>query len=67
MTLTPRLKEILQLMANGQEHKQIADTLHLSCRTVNFHACRIRKRLNALNGPHAVAIGLREGLIHFPE
>lgn len=36
--LTRREREVLDLMILGKVHKEIADALHVSVRTVKFHA-----------------------------
>ncbi|WP_447969211.1 response regulator [Nitrospira sp. M1] len=44
--LTPRQREILQLVAEGRSNKEIAATLSLSLKTVEFHKHRMMRRLN---------------------
>ena len=39
--LTPRQREILQLLAEGHSMKQVAAVLNVSPRTVAFHSCRM--------------------------
>jgi len=39
--LTPRQREVLQLLAEGKSAKEIAKTLHISTRTVEFHKYRM--------------------------
>ena len=36
-TLTPRQREVIQLLAEGKSMKQAADILHVSRRTIGFH------------------------------
>jgi PAS domain S-box-containing protein len=42
--LTPRLEEVLTLIARGYSNKEIADELHISVRTVETHRRAITKR-----------------------
>ncbi|MBI4443578.1 MAG: response regulator transcription factor [Acidobacteria bacterium] len=49
--LTPRQREILQLVAEGRSAKEIADILRVSPRTVEFHKYRLMESL----GLHTVA------------
>ena len=49
--LSHRQREVLQMAAEGQSTKQIADTLGLSPRTVEFHRYRVMKSL----GLHTIA------------
>ncbi len=61
--LTVRQRQVLALVANGRQDKEIALLLGMGRVTVRHHLEQIRQRLGAFNTPHAVAIGLRRGLI----
>jgi DNA-binding NarL/FixJ family response regulator len=65
--LTSRQRQILQLVAEGKQNKEIADVLHVSVKTVEFH----RSRLMAKLGSHTVAdltrLAIQEGLISSPQ
>jgi DNA-binding NarL/FixJ family response regulator len=50
--LTPRLQEVLRLIADGLSTKQIAAQLNITKKTVEFH----RGRLTAKLGIRAVAL-----------
>lgn len=43
--LTPRQREVLQLIAEGRANKEIAALMHLSEKTVEYHKCEIRREL----------------------
>jgi DNA-binding NarL/FixJ family response regulator len=43
--LTPRQREVLQLIAEGRANKEIAALMHLSEKTVEYHKCAIRREL----------------------
>ena len=43
--LTDREREVLQLVTEGRSAKEIADILHLSVKTIEFHKYRMMKRL----------------------
>src|ERR1700758_2169530 len=43
--LTDRQGEILQLIVEGRANKEIADILHLSIKTIEFHRARVMSRL----------------------
>ena len=62
-SLTRRQQEILQLLANGSSTAAAAERLGLSVETVRTHAKGTITRLGARDRTHAVAIGLRAGLI----
>ena len=51
LLLTPRQREILQLVSEGHSAKAIGDGLHISAKTVEFHKAEIMKKLNL----HSVA------------
>jgi DNA-binding NarL/FixJ family response regulator len=61
--LTGRQREILQLIAEGQNTKGIADTLKVSPKTIEYHRLKLMVRLNVHNVPALVRFALREGLI----
>lgn len=61
--LSMREKEVLQLAADGYSNKQIADLLVISCNTVDTHNRSVVFKLSAKNMKHAVAIGIRKGMV----
>lgn len=61
--LTRRQRQILQLLADGESTTVAAGVLGLSDETVKTHTKNIFTRLGARNRAHAVALGLRHGLI----
>ncbi|RLE26323.1 MAG: DNA-binding response regulator [Actinobacteria bacterium] len=61
--LSPREQQVLQLVANGYENKQIATELKLSEATVKTYLRGVFDRLEVSSRAEAVAVGLRLGLI----
>jgi len=61
--LTPREKEVLQMLASGLGNKQIAAYLKISEHTAKFHVASILSKLGASSRTEAVSLGLRRGLI----
>lgn len=61
--LTRRQRQILQLLADGLSTVEAAHRLHLSAETIRAHTKAALARLGARDRTHAVAIGLRSGLI----
>jgi DNA-binding NarL/FixJ family response regulator len=61
--LTPRLLDVLHLVAEGRTTDEIAATLGLSPFTVKNYMERIFERLGARDRAEAVAIALRSGLL----
>jgi len=62
-TLTPRERQILELMAEGLGNKEIAWRLQISEHTVKFHVSSILAKLDASSRTEAVTHGLRRGLL----
>lgn len=62
-TLTPRQREILQLVAEGQSTKAIAKTLDVSIKTVETHRAEIMERLDIHDIAGLVRYAIRTGLI----
>lgn len=61
--LTPRQREILQLIAEGHSTKEIAFTLKLSVKTVETHRAQLMERLRIYDVAGLVRYALRVGLI----
>ncbi|MFQ5813336.1 MAG: LuxR C-terminal-related transcriptional regulator [Anaerolineae bacterium] len=61
--LTPREREVLQLMAQGLPNKAIAKRLHISLHTVKFHVASILGKLGASSRTEAVTLGARRGYV----
>lgn len=62
-TLTPRERQVLDMMAEGLGNKEIAWQLQISEHTVKFHVSSILAKLGASSRTEAVTHGLRRGLI----
>ena len=61
--LTPRQREILQLVAEGHASKEIAQRLGLSYRTVETHRAQIMERLGVHDLAGLVRFAVRVGLV----
>ena len=61
--LTPRQRDVLQLLAEGRQMKEIADVLGLSQKTVEFHKYHIMKSAGLHNNAELVLYALKHGLI----
>lgn len=61
--LTPREKDVLVLLAQGQQNKEIAAELVITERTVKFHISSILAKLGAGNRTEAVRIAVQQGLV----
>ena len=61
--LTPRQREILQLLAEGKSAKEIAGALSLSARTVEFHKYTLMDTLGMENSAELIRFAIKHGLI----
>ena len=61
--LSERQREILQLIAEGKTTKEIALTLELSAKTVEYHRMQLMRRLNIFDIPGLVRFAVRTGLV----
>jgi len=61
--LTPREVDVLRLVAKGNANKEIAAQLSLTEETVKSHIRNILAKLDANDRTHAVAIGVKRGII----
>jgi DNA-binding NarL/FixJ family response regulator len=61
--LTPRQREVLQLLAEGRPMKEIADILKVSEKTIMFHKYHIMESFNLKSNAELVLFALKNGLI----
>jgi len=61
--LTPREREVLELVVTGATNREIAAALYISENTVNFHMKHILAKLHLKNRAQAVAYAIRSGLV----
>jgi DNA-binding NarL/FixJ family response regulator len=61
--LTPRQREILQLIAEGKHTKEIAADLDIGVKTVESHRLQLMERLNIHDIPGLVRYAIRSGLV----
>src|ERR1700720_4109471 len=61
--LTPRQREILQLIAEGKNTKDIASDLDISVKTIESHRLQLMERLNIHDIPGLVRYAIRNGLV----
>lgn len=61
--LTPRQREILQLVAEGKTTKEIAALLHVSVKTVETHRAQLMQRLGIRDIPGLVRHAMKLGLV----
>jgi DNA-binding NarL/FixJ family response regulator len=61
--LTLRQREVLQLLAEGRSAKEVARTLRISTRTVEFHRDRIKELLGIQTTVEMVQYAIRQGIV----
>lgn len=61
--LTPRQREILQLVAEGRTRKEIGAFLHISVKTVEFHKASLMRELDLHNMADLTKYAIEHGLI----
>ena len=61
--LTPREREILQLLAEGKSNKDIATSLNLSLYTVETHRRNMQEKLNLHSLAELILYAVRKGII----
>lgn len=61
--LTPRQREVLQLLAEGYSSKEVADKLNISARTVEFHKYRMMQVLNLNTSAELIHYAIKHGII----
>lgn len=60
--LTPREREVLQLLAEGKSTRRSAELLHVSIKTIEFHRQQLMNKLGIDNVADLVKYAIREGI-----
>ncbi len=61
--LTPRQREVLQLLAEGCSAKQIAAALSVSTRTVEFHKYQMMETLGVHSNAELIRYAIKHGIV----
>jgi len=61
--LTPRQREVLQLLVEGHTMKETADILKITPRTVAYHKYRMMEELKLKSSAELVQLAIRKGII----
>lgn len=67
MVISPREKEVIQLIANEYSTKEIANLLFISTETVKSHRKNIRRKLNVRNVAGIVRVAFQSRLLQIQE
>jgi DNA-binding NarL/FixJ family response regulator len=62
-SLTPRQREVLQLLAEGRSAKEIASSLEISTRTVEFHKYQAMETLGLHTNAELIHFAIKHGLV----
>ena len=62
-TLTPRQREVVQLLAEGKSMKEVADVLNVTPRTVAFHKYRIMEELSLKTTADLIQFAIKSGIL----
>ncbi len=62
-SITPRQREVLQLLAQGLSAKEIASSLSLSVRTVEFHKYQMMETLGIRTNAELIRFAIKHGLV----
>lgn len=63
LVLTPRQREVIQLVAEGKTAKEIGSILHISMRTAENHRARVMRLLGASTTAELIRFAMRHGII----
>jgi DNA-binding NarL/FixJ family response regulator len=61
--LTPRQREVLQLLAEGRSMKEVASLLNLTPRTVAFHKYRMMEQLGVKSSAELVQYAVKHHIV----
>jgi DNA-binding NarL/FixJ family response regulator len=61
-SLSSREREVLQLIAEGKNTKEVAFTLNISPKTIETHRRQIMRKLKLTNVPELTKYAIREGI-----
>lgn len=63
-TLTPREREVVQLLAEGKSNKEVASTLDISVKTAETHRTNIMRKLDCHSMSDLVRYAIRNNIIN---
>ena len=63
VSLTPRQREVIQLLAEGRSAKEIASSLSISARTVEFHKYQMMETLGLQTNAELIHFAIKHGLV----
>lgn len=61
--LTPRQREVLQLVAEGRSAREIGALLKISSRTVEYHKYRLMEELDLRTSAELIRFAIKHGIV----
>jgi len=61
--LTPREREVVQLVATGKSNREVARTLHISVKTVETHRTNVMRKLNIHSSGDLIRYAIENNLL----
>jgi DNA-binding NarL/FixJ family response regulator len=61
--LTPRQREVVQLLAEGKSMKEVASVLNVTPRTVAFHKYRVMEELNLQSNAELIQFAIKSRIL----
>jgi DNA-binding NarL/FixJ family response regulator len=62
-TITQREREVLKMLGEGFQNKEISEMLHISVKTVEKHRANIMNKLDRHNAAALTAFAIEHGLV----
>jgi len=62
-SLTPRQREVLQLVAEGRSAREIGSVLKISPRTVEYHKYRLMEDMNLRTSAELIRFAIKHGIV----
>ncbi|MBW8058400.1 MAG: response regulator transcription factor [candidate division NC10 bacterium] len=63
LKLTPRQREVLQLVAEGRSAREIGPLLKISARTVEYHKYRLMEGLKLRSSAELIRYAIKHGIV----
>ncbi|MCH7895810.1 MAG: response regulator transcription factor [candidate division NC10 bacterium] len=63
LKLTPRQREVLQLVAEGRSAREIGTLLKISARTVEYHKYRLMEDLKLRSSAELIRYAIKHGIV----
>ena len=65
-TLTPREREVVKMIAEGNSAREIAGVLGLSVKTIEAHRFNLMRKLDIHNKAQLVTYAIQKRIVHVP-